>query len=105
MEEGNPNTLPSDIIRDIIPYKSLLIIATQNGVCLFDPANGQCQQLFKDSKEGKSIKMVADVTFDSEGTLWIAATGEGVFSYRFNTCKLTNYRHDATNRIASVITM
>lgn len=26
--------------------------------------------------------MVADVTFDSEGTLWIAATGEGVFSYR-----------------------
>ena len=97
MEEGNPNTLPSDIIRDIIPYKSLLIIATQNGVCLFDPANGQCQQLFKDSKEGKSIKMVADVTFDSEGTLWIAATGEGVFSYRFNTCKLTNYRHDATN--------
>ena len=66
MEEGNPNTLPSDIIRDIIPYKSLLIIATQNGVCLFDPANGQCQQLFKDSKEGKSIKMVADVTFDSE---------------------------------------
>ena len=97
MEEGNPNTLPSDIIRDIIPYKSLLIIATQNGVCLFDPANGQCQQLFKDSKEGKSIKMVADVTFDSEGTLWIAATGEGVFSYRFDTCKLTNYRHDATN--------
>ena len=55
MEEGNPNTLPPDIIRDIIPYKSLLIIATQNGVCLFDPANGQCQQLFKDSKEGKSI--------------------------------------------------
>ena len=97
MEEGNPNTLPSDIIRDIIPYKSLLIIATQNGVCLFDPANGQCQQLFKDSKEGKSIKMVADVTFDSEGTLWVAATGEGVFSYRFDTCKLTNYRHDATN--------
>ena len=97
MEEGNPATLPSDIIRDIIPYKSLLIIATQNGVCLFDPANGQCQQLFKDSKEGKSIKMVADVTFDSEGTLWIAATGEGVFSYRFDTCRLTNYRHDATN--------
>lgn len=29
--------------------------------------------------------MVADVTFDSNGTLWIAATGEGVFSYRFDT--------------------
>lgn len=40
--------------------------------------------------------MVADVVFDSEGTLWIAATGEGVFSYRFDT-QLTNYRHDAAN--------
>ena len=34
---------------------------------------------------------------DSEGTLWIAATGEGVFSYRFDTRKLTNYRHDSAN--------
>ena len=97
MEGNNPQSLPSDIIRDITPYKDLLIIATQNGVCLFNPANGQCRQLFKDSKEGKSIKMVADVVFDSEGTLWIAATGEGVFSYRFDTRKLTNYRHDAAN--------
>lgn len=56
MEGNNPQSLPSDIIRDITPYKDLLIIATQNGVCLFNPANGQCRQLFKDSKEGKSIK-------------------------------------------------
>lgn len=97
MEENNPQTLPSDIIRDIIPYKERLIIATQNGVCLFNPADGQCQQLFKESKEGKSIKMVADIVFDSDSTLWIAATGEGVFSYRFDTRKLTNYRHDAAN--------
>lgn len=41
--------------------------------------------------------MVADVTFDSNGTLWIAATGEGVFSYRFDTGKLTNYRHDTAD--------
>lgn len=97
MKEDDPQTLPSDIIRDITPYGNRLIIATQNGVCLFDPADGKCRQLFKDSKEGKSIKMVADVVFDSEGTLWIAATGEGVFSYRFDTGKLTNYRHDPAN--------
>ena len=97
MEAGNPETLPSDIIRDIAPYQDHLVIATQNGICLFDPANGKCQQLFQDSKEGKKIKMVADVTFDSNGTLWIAATGEGVFSYRFDTGKLTNYRHDTAD--------
>lgn len=94
METGNAETLPSDIIRDIIPYGERLIIATQNGVCLFDPANGKCTQLFKDTKEGRNIKMVADVLFDREGTLWIAATGEGVFSYRFDTHTLTNYRHN-----------
>ena len=100
METGNPETLPSDIIRDIIPYGNNLIVATQNGVCLFDTNQGKCQQLFKDSKEGRRIKMVADIMFDNEGTLWIAATGEGVFSYRFDTGKLTNYSanpHDSTS--------
>lgn len=97
MEENNPESLPSDIVRDIIPYGRLLIIATQNGVCLFDPDTGKCRQLFKDSNEGRKIRMVADVVFDRNGTLWIAATGEGVFSYRFDTRKLTNYRYDPKN--------
>ena len=49
--------------------------------------------------------MVADITFDNNGTLWIAATGEGVFSYRFDTNELTNYRHDAATRTVSATTM
>ena len=93
MEAGNPETLPSNIVRDIAPYGDQLIIATQNGVCLFNPADGKCRQLFKDTKEGRKITMVADVEVDNSGTLWIAATGEGIFSYRFDTNKLTNYRH------------
>ena len=84
------------IVRDIAPYQDQLIVATQNGVCLFNPQTGKCQQLFKDSKEGRKIAMVADVEVDNNGTLWIAATGEGIFSYRFDTNKLTNYRHDGT---------
>lgn len=97
MKGNNPETLPSDIVRDIAPYGEHLIVATQNGICLFDPGSGKCRQLFQDSKEGRRIKMVADVEFDVNGTLWIAATGEGVFSYRFDTKRLTNYRHDAAN--------
>jgi len=97
MEEGNPKTLPSDIIRDIIPYKDLLIIATQNGVCLFNPQNSQCKQLFKDKKQGQYIKMVADLELDHNGTLWIAATGEGLFSYNFKSKRLINYRHKPGN--------
>ena len=94
MEPGNPETLPSDIVRDIAPYGDSLVVATQNGVCLFDPARGKCRQLFRDTKQGRTIKMVADIAIDRKGTLWIAATGEGVFSYRFDSGRLTNYRHD-----------
>lgn len=36
MEADNPETLPSDIIRDIVPYQHQLVVATQNGICLFD---------------------------------------------------------------------
>ena len=97
MEDGNPEALPSDIVRDILPYKDQLILATQNGVCLFNPSTGKCQQLFHDTPEGRKIKMTADVIFDAEGALWIAATGEGVFRYQFEDKRLTNFRHDPDN--------
>lgn len=93
-KEGDETSLPSDIVRDILPYKDSLIIATQNGVCMFNPQDGKCRQMFKDTKLGRTIKMVASLFFDHEGTLWIAATGEGAFSYRFDTNVLKNYRHD-----------
>jgi len=96
MKEDDPHSLPSDIIRDITPFHDQLIVGTQNGVCLFDPETETCQQLFKDTREGQAIKMVADLFVDRDSTLWIAATGEGVYSYRFDTDKLINYRHDST---------
>lgn len=77
--------MPSDIIRDIVPYGENLIIGTQNGVCLFDPSTGKCQQLFKNDDEGRLIHMVADLQMDAKGRLWIAATGDGVFLYDFRT--------------------
>lgn len=93
MKTGNPGAVTSDIIRDIVPYQEQLVIATENGAYLFDTADGTCRQLFLDTPEGKRIKIMTDITFDRNGTLWIATTGEGVFSYRFDTEKLTNYRH------------
>lgn len=93
-EEGNPETLPSDIVRDILPYKDSLIIATQNGVCLFSPESGKCRQLFKNDKLGGLIRMVADVEFDSRGILWLAVSGEGVFSYDFTAGRLHQYKYE-----------
>ena len=67
MKAGDPASLPSDIVRDIVPYKDKLVIATQNGVCLFSPSTGSCRQLLKRPKKEEisawwpafaSIKMV-----------------------------------------------
>lgn len=101
--DGDSTSFPSGIIRDIVPYQDQLIVATQEGVCMFNPLSGKCRQLFKDTEKGRSIKMVADLLFDHKGTLWIAVTGEGVFSYRFDTNKLVNYQHkpNDTNSISN----
>lgn len=98
--QARPNdasTLPSDIIRDIVPYGNQLIIGTQSGVCLFNPTNGRCTQLFTSSRMGREIKMVASLLIDKTGTLWIAVTGQGVYTYRFDTKRLKKYAHDENN--------
>lgn len=97
MKEGDATTLPSDIVRDIIPYQTSLIIATENGICLFDPLTEKCEQLFKNLKEGHDIKMVSSIFLDNKGTLWISATGKGVYTYNFSTKKLKNYTHAPNN--------
>lgn len=91
---GDTATLPSDIVRDVVLYGDSLVIATQEGVCLFDPATGRARQLFRDTAEGRRIRAVASLLFDDRGTLWIAATGEGLYAYRFDTGTLVSYRHD-----------
>lgn len=91
--ENDRSTIPHNIVRDITPYGTdSLVVATQNGVCLLSMQTGKARQMFKNTREGRSIRMVADVHFDAEGTLWIAATGEGVFSYRFDTDSLKQYK-------------
>jgi signal transduction histidine kinase/ligand-binding sensor domain-containing protein/DNA-binding NarL/FixJ family response regulator len=91
---NNPNTLPNSIVRDIVPYKNQLIIATENGVCMFNPMTGQCQLLFKNTKGGQVIRVVSDLVFDHNGLLWLTVEGEGAFSYNFETQKLKNYKHN-----------
>lgn len=89
--EGNEETIPSDIVRDIVPYKDSLVVATQSGVCLFSRTTGKCRQLFRSHKDGNQIRMVADLEFDKQGVLWMAVTGYGVFSYNFRTDSLKHY--------------
>ena len=56
MEAGNPETLPSDIIRDIAPYQDHLVIATQNGICLFDLPTGNANNCSRTAKKAKKSR-------------------------------------------------
>lgn len=92
---GDATSLPSDIIRDIEEYTSdTLVIATQNGICLLSKKDGICRQLLNNLPNNKKLGMVADLNFDKNGNLWIAATGEGVYVYNIQTGNIRNFRHD-----------
>lgn len=100
---GDPESLPSDVVRDILPYKENLLIGTHDGVCLFYPQTGKCKKLFLDDKLGPFIKTVADLAFDKEGHLWMAVTGEGIFRYDFSTQELSQFKYQEgkSNTISS----
>ncbi|MFT4223084.1 hybrid sensor histidine kinase/response regulator transcription factor [Dysgonomonas sp.] len=95
--QNDTTALWSNIILDIVPYKNDLVLATEDGVCLFSPKTGKSKRMFRNTERGRAIKMVADLFFDYHGTLWIAATGEGLYSYNMETGELINYRHNPSD--------
>lgn len=91
--KNNPSeSIHSNTVRDIVPYKDKLILATHNGISIFDPSNGKCQLLFKD--QSNNIQFATSVCIDHRGTLWIGGNGDGVYTYDFDTQKLQNYKHN-----------
>lgn len=99
-DPDDPTSIPSNVVLDILPYQNELLVATNNGVCLFSPSTGKAQRLFAGS--GYETKFVRDMHFDRNGKLWMAAMGEGVFAYDFETNKLKKYshRHEETNSLS-----
>ncbi len=103
-------SIPSDVIRDIEPYGNSLILATFNGVALFDPQSGECERLFIDSFEGRKISVASNLLLDQDDRLWIAAEGLGLFTYDFIKRELKNYRNDksvenslSSNNVSTIV--
>lgn len=91
---GDPTSIPSDIVRDIVMYGDQLIVATQDGVCEFDPKSGKARPMFREFPDGDLIRPASFLLVDRAGTLWISVTGKGLYAYRPDVGRLTNYRHD-----------
>ena len=95
-EDGT--SIPSNLIEDILPYRGRLILATDNGVGLFDPKTGTCKPLFEDEEMLYNTASTLGLTLDHRGVLWIVGNNTGVCAYHFDTGKLSIYKYKSANK-------
>lgn len=92
---SNENSLLSDIVKDIAIHEGKLYIATQKGICSFDPSTETFEKMFQIYPN--KISYTNGVFIDSRHTLWIYGESYGVYAYNLNTRQLKQYRHDHDN--------
>lgn len=91
---SNPKSIPSNIVRDIVAHGRKLILATDNGIGVFDIDSGECEQLFTDPTRQELVNNTLAIHFDAKENLWIAVMGEGVYCYNLKSDELKNFRHN-----------
>ena len=85
---GKENTLINDIVRKIIPYKGNLLLATHDGIGLFNPQTGECTKLLMDSKLNN--RQIIDMHLDKHDNLWFSYY-RGLVKYNIETHKRDEY--------------
>jgi signal transduction histidine kinase/ligand-binding sensor domain-containing protein/DNA-binding response OmpR family regulator len=83
-------------IKDIVAYKNSLILATNKGVYLFNPETGESTRMFQ--KNINIISSTSNLFIDHRNILWICGTENGIYTYNFDTDKITNYKQDPTTK-------
>ncbi|MFR9591719.1 MAG: two-component regulator propeller domain-containing protein [Rikenellaceae bacterium] len=96
-DPANPYSIPSNIIRDIAPYKGELMLATFDGVVAFDPDTGRSRKVYEDSAQSRLIAIVSNIHVDHNDLMWMSVEGRGLFVYNFKTNSLINYTHESTD--------
>lgn len=86
-DEHDESSLPSDIVRDVVPYGDELILSTFGGIVAFSPKNGKCRRIIEDEGVSSETQYTAGLLIDRSGNLWINPIGRGLFVYNLNTGK------------------
>ena len=89
----NAGLYESNIVRAILPYRDLLLVATYNGLYLFDPHTKQFS-IFSEALHRLATYFI-DVQSDYDGQLWIA--GYGLYRYDLRTGICRSYTHRKDN--------
>ena len=87
-------SIPSNIITDIIKWEKNLIIASKGTISVFNPYNGTSKPLFQDNNYSKITGHCNQLLLDSRGRLWIAHTSSGAFCYNLETEKMMIFSND-----------
>lgn len=102
-QQENKNSIPSNNIEDILPHKGNLLLATDNGVAVFNPQTNECKPFFKDLTMHNRTLASIRLTLDHKGNLWIVGNNNGVCAYNSDTDKLSDYKisHASHHSISS----
>jgi len=73
-------------IKQILPFKSHLLFATQSGIGIYSPEDNKFQYNNDISKMGKNIldKQVNFMIFDKQENLWVATAFDGLYKMTFD---------------------
>lgn len=96
--QEDKNSILSNNIEDILPYKGNLLLATNNGIGVFDPQTNTCRPFFKDLDMHNRTLASTRLTLDHKGTLWIVSNNNGVCAYNTQTKKLSAYKVNYTSK-------
>lgn len=92
-KKGDKTSIPSNLIEDILPYQGKLILATNNGIGLFNPRTGTCKPLFHEEVALYNTISTFGLTLDHKGILWITNNNNGACAYNFNTQEFSIYKY------------
>lgn len=100
--DGPANTLSHNIIKDILPYKDSLIIATHNGLYMYDKASGKRRDIFEDSDLEKVVRVINKIYLDSKFNIWISISNKGIVRHNLETGKSTLFKPSGERTISDV---
>lgn len=85
-----PELDQSNIVRRILPYQDNYLIATYNGLYLFDKKK-KTFTVFSE-KLHQYVTYFVDIAIDNDNNLWVAS--RGVYRYNINTGETRSFFHD-----------
>ena len=90
------NSLPSNVINDLQPYKGKLVLSTQAGIVAMNPETETFEPLSALTDVRSLIENYIFVTFhiDRNDNIWLANGNGGMTRVNLLTGKRQNYRHD-----------